>query len=170
MPSPDSTFYRSKGLFLDGRVCLINTPIFFSTTANLNSPIIYESNPNTQCRYLTTTNTWQRYPFFANEILCQILGSCIEEVLPNKDCLLIGYKINPEHTHLIVKTGTNFSISQVMQAIKRISSLRINQMSHLHAANNPYENLSWTDHLKDLCDQFYGNKMQPRLPPFKWQK
>ncbi|NND08269.1 MAG: hypothetical protein HKN87_17970 [Saprospiraceae bacterium] len=42
----------------------------------------------------------------------------------------MGYKINPQHIHLLLKVGKAYNISQVMHSIKRVSSDKINQILH----------------------------------------
>jgi REP element-mobilizing transposase RayT len=77
---------------------------------------IYLSN----AAYLVTTNPKGRIPYFQEEALVDLLSYTIDECIQLKDAVLIGFKINPDHIHLIIQVRKKFNISQVMHSIKRV--------------------------------------------------
>ena len=80
--------------------------------------------------YHITTNTKSRIPFFQEDVFASVLVNTIEETLPLKNAILVGYKINPEHLHLIIQVQADFTISQIMHSIKRVSAIQINQLNN----------------------------------------
>jgi REP element-mobilizing transposase RayT len=68
--------------------------------------------------YFVTTNTYLSYPYFENDILCELL---VEEIMlcrEMKKFKLFGYKINPEHVHILMQPDIKFNISKIMHSIK----------------------------------------------------
>jgi len=108
--------------------------------------------------YFITTNTENRYPFFAEDIFCEIFLSDLQICLELKKFEILGYKINPDHVHLLIKPGIEYNYSQIIQNLKRTSSLHINEI--IQHANDPE------------CTNIYSRiqeKSRP-FPRFKWQK
>ena len=72
--------------------------------------------------YMLTICTDYRYPFFKEDIFCNIFLDILSDFQEKKSYNVIGYKINPEHIHIILKPFGKYNISQIMQSVKRISS------------------------------------------------
>ena len=104
--------------------------------------------------YFITTNPKDRIAYFEEDEFIKILSYSIEECTRLKNANLIGYKINPEHIHLVVQVKDTFNISEVMHSIKRVSSDRINQILAYLQEDNPYSNLAWSDELISLREKF----------------
>jgi REP element-mobilizing transposase RayT len=122
--------------------------------------------------YHLTTNTNVRLPFFDEDVFSSVLANTIEETLPLKNAELIGYKINPEHLHLLVKVQYEFTVSQIMHSIKRVSATRINQILSYQLDDNPYRYLSWNQFLtiqRDIFCKKYGYSNPHEYPKFQWQ-
>jgi len=88
--------------------------------------------------YFITTNPNFRYPFFEEDIFCNILMDVIAECQKMKPFNLVGLKINPDHSHFIFQPTGMFNISQIIQSIKRISSNHINQIINFGLDKNDY--------------------------------
>jgi len=122
--------------------------------------------------YLLTTNTKNRYPFFQEDIFCNILIDVIAECQKIKPFELISFKINPNHVHLILQPTGRFNISKIMHSIKRVSSDQINQIISSSNPENKYEIFEWTPRMKFYYRLFTrkNNYLNyPVYPPFKWQ-
>lgn len=123
--------------------------------------------------YLLTWNTARRYPFFTEDVFCNVLIDCIDFCQNLKSYYLIGYKVNPDHVHLIVQPTGKYNISQIVQNIKRVSNEQINQLIYYPHDENPYKHLDWTPkhsqyflmlrRKSNFCVYF-------EYPAFKWQK
>jgi REP element-mobilizing transposase RayT len=123
--------------------------------------------------YLLTTNCEKWFPYFVEDVFCNILIDNIAICQRIKPFELIGFKINPDHTHLIIQPTGDYNISQIMQNIKRVTSDHINQIINFDMEINHYEKLKWTDKLKVYNKMFIrkNNYQQGSdFPIFKWQE
>lgn len=122
--------------------------------------------------YMLTICTNYRYPFFKEDIFCNIFLDILSDFQEKKSYNVIGYKINPEHIHIILKPFGEYNISQIMQSVKRISSCNINQLIFFGRKENKYENLEWTPALIQYRKQFLRkyNYEPNNYPVFKWLK
>ena len=122
--------------------------------------------------YHITTNTKDRIPFFQEDVLASVLENTVINTLPSKESKLIGYKINLEHLHLIIQVKGHFTISQILHSVKRVSTLRINQILSYQLDDNPYKYLKW-DPFTALQREFFCkkyNRGNPHdYPKFSWQ-
>jgi len=121
--------------------------------------------------YFLTTNPKNRYPFFEEDIFCNVFIDVLAKCQKIKPFFLIGFKINPDHCHLILQPTGDFNISQIMHSIKRISSDQINQIICFQNKENPFVKLKWDDRL-NLLNQFFIRKNNYNIhefPKFKWQ-
>lgn len=122
--------------------------------------------------YHITTNSQNRFPYFEEDIFCNIFIDCIANYQKIKSFELIGFKINPDHSHIILQPMGNYNVSQIMQSIKRTSSSQINQIIHTQYKTNPYKKLEWTEKLK-LYNRMFIRKNNygiHEFPLFKWQE
>ena len=86
--------------------------------------------------YFITANTYKKYPYFENQIFCNLL---IEELLlckKIKEFELYGYKINPEHVHLLMQPGGKYTFSSIMHFLKRNFSQNINKVIGINPTYN----------------------------------
>ncbi|MCB0588214.1 MAG: transposase [Phaeodactylibacter sp.] len=123
--------------------------------------------------YLITTNCKGRFPFFEEDILCNILIDAIESCRKMKSFELIAFKINPDHSHVLLQPTGKFNISQILQNIKRTSSNHINQIIHFFQAENQYKKLNWTESLQQYNLMFirkYNFRGIHEFPKFQWQE
>ena len=78
--------------------------------------------------YFVTTVTKDRFPYFNEDENCMILSNDIKFCQTIKNFHLYGYKINPDHIHLLIQTSSfEESISSILHNIKRTSSLHISK-------------------------------------------
>jgi len=121
--------------------------------------------------YFLTTNTNNRYPFFEEDIFCNILIDVLAKCQKIKPFSLIGFKINPDHCHIILQPTGKFNISQIMHSIKRISSDQINQIICFSNKENPFTKLKWDERLIlfNQCFIRKNNYGVHEFPKFKWQ-
>ena len=123
--------------------------------------------------YHITTNCDGRFPFFEEDIFCNILIDAIERCKEIKPFELIAFKINPDHSHILLQPTGDFNISQIMQNIKRISSNHINQIIHFNHEENPFKRLKWTDALWQYNQMFIRKNNYEGIhgfPKFQWQE
>lgn len=120
--------------------------------------------------YMLTACTDYRYPFFKEDIFCNIFLDVLSDLQNEKSYNVLGYKINPEHVHIILQRFEAHDISQIMQSVKRISSCQINQLIFFGRPNNKYEKLEWTPSLIQYRKQFQRkyNYEPHNFPAFKW--
>ena len=123
--------------------------------------------------YHITNNTHNRFPYFEEEIFCNIFLDNLVHFSRLKSFELISNKINPDHCHIILQPTSGFNISQIMQSLKRCTSDQINQIIYNLRDDNPYKNLEWTPALKLYKQQYnrkYNYKTNWEIINFKWQK
>jgi len=121
--------------------------------------------------YLITFNPKFRYPFFHEDVLCHILATVIRSSQNIKDYVLIGYKINPDHVHILLRCGGKNNLSKIVQSIKRISSTRINQI-RTRGTEDERKNLEWSLELEALYQVLvlkYDGLINVPFPLFDWQ-
>lgn len=89
--------------------------------------------------YFITTNTEKKYPFFNEDIFCELLACEIEIASVLKQFITFGYVIIRDHIHLLLQPIGNYNISQIVHFIKRNSSRNINRLlspKHISLAKN----------------------------------
>ncbi len=77
--------------------------------------------------YFITTNTCNRVPYFNEDITCRLFVETMEYCRIIKKFMLYGYKINPDHVHMLIKQGKDddsnhrlfHNFSNIMGSIKR---------------------------------------------------
>jgi len=122
--------------------------------------------------YLLTTNTKNRFPYFNEDIFCNILVDVIANCQKIKPFNLISFKINPEHAHLILQPTGKYNISQIMHSIKKTASLNINQIIYSPFPDSPYEKFKWTPRLlfyRQCFKRKFNYKPAHPFPAFDWQ-
>ncbi|MBI4977911.1 MAG: transposase [Spirochaetes bacterium] len=118
--------------------------------------------------YFITTVTKERYPYFHEKIVCDLLAEDIRMASELKQCDVIAYKINPDHVYLIIRPLGKPNYSEFMHNMKRVSSLHINYsmgMFDFPEGADIYlrlrENrLTWQSRYNTRID----------IPKFAWQK
>jgi REP element-mobilizing transposase RayT len=121
--------------------------------------------------YFITTNTKERYPYFENDIFCEIFIKQIEFCKGKYDLDLYAYKINPNHLHLLFSVGSKFTHSDIMFSLKKQAAHGINQILGFVDIPENKNNSEMHKYISDKKDEFqnqYGVKHN--VPKFHWQK
>ena len=117
--------------------------------------------------YFITTNTHKGFPYFAEDIFCESFLDDLEFSKESKHFKLYGYKINNEHIHFLIQPFGEFSYSEIMHNLKRVSSLHINQIIK---GPEVYSLVEWTEKLKEYRLRFITKHgKNPHFRKFKWQ-
>ena len=69
--------------------------------------------------YFITTNTFKGYPYFKIDVLGELFVYEIETYKQINEFEIYGYKINPEHIHLLIQPYGQCNYSGIMHLIKR---------------------------------------------------
>lgn len=67
--------------------------------------------------YFITTNTELGYPFFNEDIFCEVFVDVLSFSKQLKGFELLAYKINPNHVHLLIQPGIE-THSEIMRCLK----------------------------------------------------
>jgi len=78
--------------------------------------------------YHLTYITQDRYPYFEEDIFCNLFLDQLEWVAQKKFMVVVAFKINPDHVHLVVQLNSKFTCSDVSRSLKRSTSIRINEL------------------------------------------
>jgi len=120
--------------------------------------------------YFITTKTFQNFPFFREEIFCELFILNLKLAKQLKRFKLFGCVVMPDHVHLLLRPGNDFNISKVMKSIKENTSRDINYV----IKNALYEGDTSTCrfHIRQMLQKYQFDFLyhQTQTPPFKWQK
>mgnify|MGYP001025372573 CR=1 FL=1 len=78
--------------------------------------------------YFITTVTHGRYPYFNDDLFCEMFVEEVEECRIFKGFHLYGYAINPDHVHLLIQPGCGNNYSEVMRSLKTNFSRNANRV------------------------------------------
>jgi len=128
--------------------------------------------------YFITVNTFERYPFFEEDVLCDLLVWEFNLCKVLKCFNLIAYKINPEHFHLMIQPIGKDNYSEIMRSIKTNTSRNINYVAGFtekagsrdpaFSVNKPLKkHFERVDELKSDMHAIYQSKID--YPKFQWQ-
>ena len=120
--------------------------------------------------YMITTNTKRRFPFFEEDIFSNIFLDVLAGYQKMKSYNVLGYKVNPDHIHIVLQPTGTYNISQIMQSVKRVSSNQINQVVTFENQDSKFSKLTWTPSLILYRRQFQrkNNFGVHEFPLFKW--
>jgi len=76
--------------------------------------------------YFITTNTFEAYPYFKEDILCELFAKDLELCQNLKEFNIFGYKVNPDHVHLLIQPKGKNNHSEIMRSLKTNISRNIN--------------------------------------------
>ncbi|NQU77664.1 transposase [Candidatus Falkowbacteria bacterium] len=76
--------------------------------------------------YFITTTTKRRFPFFKEEIFCELFIDNLRLCKEMKKFTLYGFSILYDYVHLLIEPGEEFNISRIMQFLKRHFSRDMN--------------------------------------------
>ena len=84
--------------------------------------------------YFITTVTHQRFPFFKEDLFCELFVENLRICKELKNFKLYAFTIMFDHVHLLLRPGNDFNISKVMQSLKKSFSRDFNNF--IYFANN----------------------------------
>jgi putative transposase len=127
-----------------------------------------------------TAVTHKRHPYFEEDVFCELFALDLEFCRRLKDFQVIGYKINPDHVHLLIFPGEEYNYSEIMGSLKRNFSRDYNDLINGNDfirckgddsnrrlyGNNFNEHIDRLNHLRAQFDL----KLKTSFPMFKWQK
>jgi REP element-mobilizing transposase RayT len=143
--------------------------------------------------YFITTNTFNSFPYFENDILCQLFEKELEFCRKLFGFEIYAYKINPDHIHLLICPGNNHNYSAIMQFVKRHFTRNCNIVMDVDESPGKGDNGHCRLYKQMALSEKYNNllpmikrfdievlKMRDRfftefgpaidIPRFKWQK
>ncbi|HEX9917089.1 MAG TPA: transposase [candidate division Zixibacteria bacterium] len=82
--------------------------------------------------YFITTKTYDSFPYFDEEILCNLLIDSLKYSQKKKSFKIFGYKINPDHIHLLIQSNNEHNYSKIMHNVKRNFSHNANIVLGVH--------------------------------------
>jgi len=130
-----------------------------------------------------TTNTYKRYPYFEEDIFCELFIEELNFCHKLKNFQIEAYKINPEHIHLLITPGERYNYSEIMGSLKRNFSRDYNDLINgngfIRSIGGDSNRRLWNgrefeehiNRLNIIKEQFmtkYG--INHSFPVFKWQK
>jgi len=78
--------------------------------------------------YFITANTFKRFPFFKEDLFCELFIENLKICKQIKPFRLYAFTIIPDHVHLLLEPVGKFNISQIMFSIKKQFSHDVNRV------------------------------------------
>ncbi len=69
--------------------------------------------------YFITMVTYGRYPYFENEIFCELFVHELAFCSEIKSCAIYGYAVMPDHVHLLIRPTGRWNYSEIIGSLKR---------------------------------------------------
>jgi REP element-mobilizing transposase RayT len=134
--------------------------------------------------YFITTVADKRYPYFKEDLFCELLIENLRLCKELKEVELYAFVVILDHLHLLLKQGENFNISKIMQFLKRHFSRDMNYILNTSEGDirecrlqggeyNQFAEIinSHDKKLKAIKGKFINKYTQHHnFPKFKWQK
>ncbi|MBN2078964.1 MAG: transposase [Spirochaetes bacterium] len=124
--------------------------------------------------YFITTVTRGCYPWFEEDIICRLFIDDLELCAAIKNFAVLGYKVNPDHVHLLIRPSAGHSFSEIMRSLKTNFSRNANRLLAGWAGRNlPFRERTPAAHLPRLgkyiamAESRYGGAIP--LPALRWQ-
>lgn len=81
--------------------------------------------------YFITTNLDKRRELFNSPAAADIVKQCVQWMEDQSRWTWISYVIMPDHFHLVLQLGRNWTLSQCMKSFKTFTSRRIGEALHM---------------------------------------
>jgi REP element-mobilizing transposase RayT len=120
--------------------------------------------------YFVTFNTNDKYPYFEEEIFCEVFMDNLRICRQLKRFELYAYNLLYDHAHLLLKPGRGYNVSKIIQNLKMNTSRNINKIMGYETdeSANTYSRFDIGKYRKAFIHK-YG-KFQSEMPRFQWQK
>ena len=135
--------------------------------------------------YFITTVTQGRFPFFQEDLFCDLFIENLKLCKKLKKFKLFGFVVLPDHVHLLIQPGDEFNISKVMFSIKKQFSHDVNRVigyNDFYSSKNEGgqtfarlqddDILNYQENIKKMGNQYfekYFDRFCDKIP-FKWQE
>ena len=128
--------------------------------------------------YFITFNTIDGYPYFKENIFCEIFMKNLNVCKQLKQFELYAFNILHNHVHLLLKPGKKYNISKIIKSLKENVSCDINRVINVNDEGaTPASRLRIIYKKKHMNFEQYQRKYihkyghnQYVMPQFKWQK
>ena len=104
--------------------------------------------------YFVTTNTHEGYPYFNEDLFCELFVENLKYSRTLKGFEIFAYKINPEHVHLLIQPGKKYNYSQIMGSLKRNFSRDCNDLMEMREFVRSHKGDDSNRRLYGLDDEF----------------
>ncbi len=124
--------------------------------------------------YFVTTVTEERFPYFKDDVLCEMLIEDIKICKELHGFRLFAFNILYEHLHFVVQPRDGSNISTIMHSLKRGFARKANQMivgnDYIFTYPEKVVGEGWVKIRSSPtgCEQLVEGKVD--IPPFKWQR
>lgn len=125
--------------------------------------------------YFITTNTYDRRPYFKDDILCELFMETLEFTNLIKEFNLHGLAINLEHIHLLIEPTGKYNYSEIIGTLKRNFARDCNLLlsgKGFRRDGNPYF-ITHLEKLSTLQARYFvnhnHNHNHNHAVPFQWQ-
>lgn len=127
--------------------------------------------------YFITTGTHNRYPYFEIDLLCKLFVHELNICMQLKKCKVYGYKVNPEHVHLLIQPLGEYNYSNIIHSLKRNFTRNANYIIGYDILSPHVKarliNLAFGEHYELLIESRNVLKNQyginHKIPRFEWQ-
>lgn len=125
--------------------------------------------------YFVTFRTRGGFPYFQEEIFCDIFMENLKLCKRIKGFELYAYSLLYEHSHLLVKPGTKYNISKIIKSLKENISCDINRVMGTNVSETPAfrlreigakKGIDYNKYRKRYLEKF--GKRQTTFPLFRW--
>jgi putative transposase len=123
--------------------------------------------------YFVTSKTFRNFPFFREQIFCELFVENLRAHKKLKDFELYGWFLGFDHFHLAIRPRGKWNFSGIMQHLKRNFSHNVNIAMGYNVGANNYsrlreENCTMLNRYRIRFVLKYGNHNP--YPKFQWQK
>jgi putative transposase len=124
--------------------------------------------------YFVTFNTKDRYPYFVEEIFCEVFMENLRICIELKHFKLYAHCLLYDHAHLLLKPGRGYDMSKIVKSLKENTSRDINCVISNH--RNESDTSTCRFRLRQKMHVYRRefihkySKSQSEMPIFRWQK
>ena len=125
--------------------------------------------------YFVTIRTNNGYPYFREEIFCEIFIQNLKLCKKLKRFELYAFNLLYEHAHLLLKPSNKHNISKIMKSLKENVSCDINRVLGVNVSGTPAFRLREIEKKKRIDYSEYRKKYLRKhgkgslaFPPFRW--
>jgi len=122
--------------------------------------------------YFVTFNTKDKYPYFVEDIFCEVFVDNLRICIELKHFKLYAYCLLHDHAHLLLKPGRGYNVSKIIQGLKKNVSQDINKLIGIYPeganSNSRLRRVDITKYFQKINKKY--KKHPDMFPQFAWQK